>query len=60
MAVVAVITNHKVMTQDLIDRLHGLGRRALVYTVNDADTAQRLIDMGIDGIVTDAVDRFVP
>jgi glycerophosphoryl diester phosphodiesterase len=60
LAVVAVITNHLVMTRELIERLHGQGRRALVYTVNEADVAQRLIDTGIDGIVTDAVDRFAP
>ena len=33
---------------------------ALVYTVNDPAEAQRLDALGIDGIVTDAVDRFSP
>ena len=31
-----------------------------VYTVNDATEARRLDGVGIDGIVTDAVDRFSP
>lgn len=57
---VAVITNHKLMNAPLIGQLHGAGLRALVYTVNDADEAQRLIALGIDGIITDAVDRFSP
>jgi glycerophosphoryl diester phosphodiesterase len=33
---------------------------ALVYTVNDAPEARRLIALGIDGLITDAVDRFSP
>jgi glycerophosphoryl diester phosphodiesterase len=28
--------------------------------VNDPAEAQRLVGLGIDGIVTDAVDRFSP
>jgi len=34
--------------------------KALVYTVNDAAAAQWLIANGVDGIITDAVDRFSP
>ena len=55
---VAVVTNHGLMDAHLVARLHGAGLRALVYTVNDAERAQALIDLGIDGIVTDAVDRL--
>ncbi len=57
---VAVVTNHKVMDAAVIARLHDAGRRALAYTVNDTETAQRLLAIGIDGIITDAVDRFSP
>ncbi|MBC7730151.1 MAG: glycerophosphodiester phosphodiesterase, partial [Microbacteriaceae bacterium] len=31
-----------------------------VYTVNEARDAQRLLALGIDGLITDAVDRFSP
>lgn len=58
--VAAVITNYQVMSAKLIERLHRAGRRALVYTVNDPAAAAWLHDIGIDGIVTDAVDRFTP
>jgi len=58
--VVAVITNWRLMDRALIARLHASGWRALVYTVNDADVAERLIADGIDGIITDAVDRLGP
>jgi glycerophosphoryl diester phosphodiesterase len=57
---VAVVTNHRLMDATLINQLHGAGLRALVYTVNDAPDAQRLVALGIDGIITDAVDRFSP
>ena len=41
-------------------QLHGHGLRALVYTVNEMPIATSLIEAGIDGIVTDAIDRFIP
>ena len=57
---VAAVSNHRMMDGPLIDRLHASGRLALVYTVNDAADAERLLTLGIDGIITDAVDRFTP
>jgi len=57
---VAVITNHRMMNASLLAALRQAGLRALVYTVNDPGQAQALLAMGIDGIITDAVDRFHP
>jgi len=57
---VAIITNHRLMDAALLSQIHAAGRRALVYTVNDAARARELIAIGIDGIVTDAVDLFSP
>lgn len=57
---VAIITNHRLMDAALIGRIHGDGRRALCYTVNEPADAQRLLAIGIDGLITDAVDRFSP
>jgi len=57
---VAVVTNYNVMSAELIAQLHGAGLRALCYTVNDPPEARRLLSLGIDGIITDAVDRFSP
>ena len=57
---VAVVANHALMDAALIDRLHGAGLRALCYTVNDPPEARRLVALGIDGLITDAVDRFSP
>lgn len=60
LGVVAVIANYLLMDKALIERLHARGWRALVYTVNEADVAERLIADGIDGLITDAVDLFKP
>jgi glycerophosphoryl diester phosphodiesterase len=57
---VAVVTNYNVMDAALITQLHTSGLRALCYTVNDAPEAQRLLTLGIDGIITDAVNKFSP
>ncbi len=56
----AVVTHFALMDAVVIARLHGAGLRALVYTVNDAAEAQRLTALGIDGVITDAVDHFSP
>ena len=56
----AVVSKHTLMDASLITQLHGAGLRALCYTVNDADEASRLLALGIDGLITDAVDRFSP
>lgn len=57
---VAAITNYHLMDAALLQHLHSCGLRALVYTVNDPAPAQQLLAMGIDGIITDAVDAFAP
>jgi len=55
-----VVTNYAVMDAAVIAQVRGAGMRALVYTVNDPAEVLRLVGMGIDGIITDAVDRFSP
>jgi glycerophosphoryl diester phosphodiesterase len=57
---VAVITNHKLMDAALIAQLRSERWRALCYTVNDKVDVERLLALGIDGLVTDAVDRWAP
>ena len=54
----AVVTQHALMDAAVIAQLHAAGLRALVYTVNDPTEANRLLALGIDGIITDAVDCF--
>lgn len=57
---VAVVAQHGLLDAAVIARLHAAGLRALAYTVNDPADVQRLLAAHIDGIVTDAVDRYTP
>ncbi|HEX6361325.1 MAG TPA: glycerophosphodiester phosphodiesterase family protein, partial [Albitalea sp.] len=57
---VALVADYAILDPDAIERIHAAGMRALCYTVNDPATARWLVGSGIDGIITDAVDRFAP
>jgi glycerophosphoryl diester phosphodiesterase len=56
----AVITDYQLMDRPTLDAIHAAGMKALVYTVNEESVARKLIAAGIDGLITDAVDRFSP
>ena len=55
---VAVVAAYALLDADVIGQAHAAGLRVLAYTVNDPAEAQRLHRAGIDGLITDAVDRF--
>jgi len=57
---VAAVTNFKLMDKTLLARLHGAGLRAMCYTVNEPSDAKRLLALGVDGLISDAVERFAP
>ncbi len=57
---VAIVCNHALWTAATVAAAQGAGMRTLSYTVNDEWAAQRLIDLGTDGIITDRVDLFSP
>lgn len=45
-----------VFVDALLDRAHDVGVRVIVWTVNDAATMTRLLDVGVDGMITDRPD----
>jgi glycerophosphoryl diester phosphodiesterase len=57
---VAVVSQYALYDRAMLEQLHTAGLRALAYTVNDESVAQWLIGLGLDGLITDAVDRFAP
>lgn len=56
----AVVCNHALWDTSSVMQAHSAGFRTLSYTVNDEWAAQRLKDLGTDGIITDRVDGFSP
>ena len=56
---VQVPENHgriRVLTPRLVDAVHGTDTEVHVWTVNDPADMRRLMDLGVDGIVTDRAD----
>jgi glycerophosphoryl diester phosphodiesterase len=55
---VSLHTNHRKLRRDDLARLHDLGVRVLVYTVNDIARAEELFTWGVDGMFTDNLEEF--
>ena len=57
---VAVVCNHRLWDESTVAQAQRAGLKTLSYTVNDAESVKKLLDLGTDGIITDRVDRFSP
>lgn len=57
---VAVVCHHTLWDTSSVTQAQSAGFRTLSYTVNDEWAAQRLTDLGTDGLITDRVDFFAP
>lgn len=57
---VAIVCEHTLWDQASLAQARSAGFKALSYTVNDEATAQRLLVLGLDGVITDRVDLFSP
>jgi glycerophosphoryl diester phosphodiesterase len=50
---------YRIATQGFVDAAHARNMRVHVWTVNDSDAMQRLIDLNVDGIMTDYPQRLL-
>lgn len=48
----------KLVTRQLVEEAHASGEKIMVWTVNRADDVERLIEWGVDGIVSDETKLF--
>lgn len=48
--------NFILVSEDLVKQVHEKGMKIIPWTVNDLDVMRNLIDMGIDGMITDYPD----
>lgn len=49
--------NYQLVTPQLVDKTDRLGMELIPWTVNDRDEMIRLLEMGVDGIITDYPNR---
>lgn len=54
----AIVCNQALWDAPMVKRVHDAGWRCLSYTVNDEWSAQRLMSLGTDAVITDRVDLF--
>lgn len=47
-----------VVTQRLVDTAHRMSKHVHVWTIDEATEMHRLLDLGVDGIVTDRIDTL--
>ena len=60
LACVSLHCNYKSLSPELAREIHAAGYSILLSTVNEPSEAQRLLKMGADCLVTDALDRIGP
>lgn len=49
--------NYNLIGRDGVEKLHRLGVKVIPWTVNTTGDMRRMLDMGVDGLITDYPDR---
>lgn len=56
----AIICHHPLWNQPMVHEVRRSGMRCLAYTVNEDEDVRRLQELGLDGLITDRIDRYAP
>lgn len=51
--------NYQLIGRDGIEKLHQLGIKVIPWTVNNPKDMRRMLDLGVDGLITDYPDRAI-
>jgi len=57
---IALDACYKVLNADIIGAARRAGYKVLTWTANDSASVKDLMAWGVDGIITDAIDRIAP
>ncbi|HVF43690.1 MAG TPA: glycerophosphodiester phosphodiesterase [Pyrinomonadaceae bacterium] len=49
----------RLLTRDFVEAAHGRNLRVHAWTINDEGDMRRLVEMGVDGVMTDYPDRLL-
>ena len=48
--------DYRILTKDIVDRVHAIGHTVNVWTVNDEESGLRMVEMGVDYITTNILE----
>lgn len=51
--------NYTLVDENLVKNIHNRGMKIIPWTVNELKDAERLVGMGVNGIITDYPDRYI-
>jgi glycerophosphoryl diester phosphodiesterase len=52
--------HYRLVTPEMVNQAHEYGMTVIPWTINETDEMRRLLEMGVDGIITDYPDRAAP
>lgn len=56
---IAVAPHYRLLSEEIVDLAHRLGLKVNVWTIDDVETASRVVGMGVDAITTNKPDLML-